>query len=69
MCMCLYVCECACGSSLGRAEKAFSAYLQTAAWFMCSRTLQTVAAPGAAGVAERSHTASKKQDTTAGQSI
>ncbi len=36
---------------------------------LCSRTLQTVAVPGAAAVAERSHTASKKQDSTAGQSI
>lgn len=35
----------------------------------CSRTLQTVALLGAAGVAERSHAASKKQDSTAGQSI
>lgn len=60
---------CACGSSRGRAEKAFAPHLQNSGIVICSRTLQTVAAPGADRVAERSHTASKKQDSTAGQSI
>lgn len=31
--MCMYVCVCACGSSRGRAEKAFALYLQTVACF------------------------------------
>ena len=68
MCMYLCMCVCACGSGRGRAEKAFT-LSSNSSRALCSRTLQTVAVPGAAGVAERSHTASKKQDSTTGQSI
>lgn len=68
-CECIYGCVCYCGSGRGRAEKAFCSISSNSGMVLCSRTLQTVALPGAPGVAERSHAASKKQDSTAGQSI
>lgn len=69
LCGCLYVCMPVAVAGVGYTEKAFAPHLQNSSLVLCSRTLQMMAMPGAARVAEKSHTASKKRDTTSGQSI
>lgn len=67
--MCMYLCMCVClWQWQGSSRESFHSVFKQRQGSM-RRTLQTVAVPGAAGVAERSHTASKKQDSTTGQSI
>lgn len=63
----VYINICVC--SAGVEQRWLSLPTSNSTMVLCSRTLQMMAALGAARVAERSHTASKKQDTTARHSI